>query len=303
MSKNQHYYHSRINKSLAYINNHLKEEISIQKLAEESNFSLYHFHRIYRAFLDESPYETLLRLRLEKSIFLLKYEKKLSISEISYECGFPSPENFSRQFKTRFEVSPSTFKKSKELQNSRIYQEHHPNDFFLRIEESRKMPQQVFDVQIERLPKINIAFIRAIFGADGSGLVEKYLELMDWAKQQNIKTTGELTRFGMSIDNPEVTPVSKYRYDFALTIYQDYTSNGIIEFGEIPACDYATIHCIGVLEDVAKAWDFLYKNWLPNSNYIPLHYPSIEEFVKGPEEIGWERFNIKCRIPIIKRTN
>ncbi len=295
------YYQAKINRALNHINTNLHEEINVKTLANLSGFSLFHFHRIFKAITDETPYEFLLRLRLEKSIFLLKYRSGLKISEIGYESGFASAENFSRQFKARFNISPTAFRKNKKLHNSRIYQEYNPDDFYLRIENSRKLSKKSFTVEIESLPAIPIAISKAVFGADGSGMIDKYLKLMDWAESNNINIKGELTRFGMSIDNPEVTPANKYRYDFALKINKSYPAFEDLEFGSIPAAEYATIHVKGILENVAQAWDYLYRDWLPNSQYVPAHYPAIEEFIQGPEEIGWETFNLKCRVPIIKR--
>lgn len=295
------YYHARINKALKHIDSNLSEEISVQKLAELSGFSLFHFHRVFKAITSETPYESLLRLRLEKSIFLLKYRSELNISQIGFESGFSSPENFTRQFKTRYKITPGQFRKDKTLHNSRIYQETNPDDFYLRIEESRKLNQETYTVEIERLPEIPIAYSKAIFGMDGSGMIEKYLNLMSWAEKHNINSKGDLTRFGMSIDNPEVTPASKFRYDFAIRTFDKHSEEDGIEFGTIPEAEYATVHVQGKLENVAQAWDFLYKSWLPESDFVPVHYPAIEEFVQGPEEIGWENFNIKCRIPIIKQ--
>ena len=293
------YYQERINKSLDYINRHLSENIKIEQLAQISHFSPYHFQRIYKSLMGESPYETLLRLRLEKSVFLLKHRPSLSVSEVSFQSGFPSAENFSRQFKSRFKIAPSIFKKNKELQNSRIYQEPFSNDVYHCTEESRKEGVGTFDVEIEKLSNIPIAFIRGFFGEDGSVLVKNYLHLIEWATSKSIDFKGGLKRFGMSIDNIEVTPTRQYRYDFAIKIDKKTDPENIIEIGEIPEGKYATIHCQGDISDVAKAWDFLYKIWLPESGYLPADYPAIEEFVQGPEEIGWERFNIKCRIPVL----
>lgn len=294
------YYHQRINAAVSYIDAHLQEEIRIGKLAEEAAFSAFHFQRIYKAIRGETPYDTLLRLRLEKAVRKLKFESSLRISDIAYDCGFPSAENFSRQFKARFGVSPSAFRKDKELQNSRIYQEPHPNDFYTRIEESRKLPKQEVRVVVEPWEALPIAFIRGIFGENGSVLVQNYLELVAWAEKHGLPYQGELRRFGMSIDNPEVTPAGKFRYDFALKVDEPLKPEGKIEQGEIPAGLYATAHCRGNLEAVAQTWDYLYKEWLPHQDYVPLHYPAVEEFIQGPEEIGWENFNVKCRIPIKK---
>lgn len=294
------YYQKRINQVLGYMNEHLADPIRIEELARISHFSPFHFQRIYKALQEETPYETILRLRLEKSIFFLQYQKEHKIAEIAFACGFPSVENFTRQFKARFKLTPSAFRKDKKKQNSRIYQENHPEDFYHCIVESRKEGEEVFGVTLENLGAIPISFIRAWFGADGSGLVESYQELIDWAITNDLPWQGPMKRFGRSMDSPEVTPASKYRYDFAISTPDNPPLSGLIERGEIPAGLYATIHCVGDLSTVAKAWDFLYKHWLPNSEYVPLHYPAMEEFIKGPEEIGWERFDLKCRIPIVK---
>ena len=94
-------YQTRINKALKHIDSNLGEDINVKNLADISGFSLYHFHRIFKALVSETPYDTLLRLRLEKAVFLLKYKNDLNISQVGYESGFSSAENFSRQFKTR----------------------------------------------------------------------------------------------------------------------------------------------------------------------------------------------------------
>ena len=295
---NQINYRKRLNKVIEYVQGHLDEEIKMEKLAQISHFSPFHFQRIYKAIIQETPYETLFRLRLEKSIFLLKHYPHLKISEVAFQCGFPSIENFSRQFKRRFSTTASQFKKNKKLQNSRIYQEKNLEDFYHYIKEGRNTDSETFKVKIDKLPNISIAYIPAVFGADGSLLIKKYQELMHWVEQNDIPYQGELRRFGMSIDNPSVTPAGKFRYDFAIKIEQSYPPEGLIEFGKIPSGQFATVHVKGKLHQVAQAWDHLYRYWLPNSGYIPKHQNALEEFIQGPEEIGWENFNIKCRIPI-----
>ena len=93
--------------------------------------------------------------------------------------------------------------------------------------------------------------------------------------------------------------IDKYRYDFAVATEASLALDSVFEHGCIPEGLYATVHVEGDLSMVASAWDYLYKSWLPNSGYLPRHFPALEEFLQGPEAIGWDRFNIKCRIPII----
>lgn len=294
-----HYYQARINQVGNYINDHLQDELSIAVLAEVASFSSFHFQRIYKAMQDETPYETISRLRLEKAAFLLKHHTKLKIGEIALQVGFGSVENFTRQFKQRYGFAPGKLRKDPELRNSRIYQEKPEKDFHLAYEEGRKRTPVNFKVEIQNLPATPVALIKAVFGADGSELVVAYEKLMHWYEERGFHRTGS-RRFGMSVDDPEVTPANLYRYDFAIATAEKPEASGLIEQTEIPGGLYAVLPCEGDLAKVAQAWDYMYKDWLPQSGYLPRHYPAVEEFLKGPEQIGWEHFDLLCKVPIEK---
>lgn len=298
MTQKPHYFES-LNRVLQYIDAHLGDDLHLQQLAQLSHFSPFHFQRIFKALVGENPYEYILTRRLEKAIFLLKHRPSVSVTTIAYNCGFPSPENFSRQFKSRYGFTASQFKKDKDLQKSKIYQEDNPRSFYLVYEESRKKASVEFPVEIRKEPAIPVALIRASFGADGTALLEAYYELMEWAESVSMPVS-DLRRFGMSIDDPNVTPSQRYRYDFAVANPAGKKVSGRVEEGEIPGGLYASLHCIGDLQRVAQAWDFLYRSWLPESGYVPRHYPAVEAFLKGPEEIGWDQFDMRCSVPIRK---
>lgn len=298
MTQNAHYFEA-LNRVLQFVDRHLAEDLSLQQLAQLSHFSPFHFQRIFKAIVGENPYEYILNRRLEKAVFMLKHRPQTSITTIAYDCGFPSPENFSRQFKARYGFTASHFRKNKKLQNSKIYQEDNPDSFYLVYQESRKAQSPNFGVVVREEQAIPIARIRASFGEDGSALLEAYQELMTWVESVDIPLPA-LKRFGMSIDDPEVTPSQRYRYDFAVANPKGKAVGGRIEKGVIPGGLYASLHCTGNIQRVAQAWDFLYRHWLPNSAYVPRHFPAIEAFLKGPEEIGWEQFDLLCLVPIQK---
>lgn len=296
------YYFTRINKALDFIDENLAEDIRIDQVARAASFSTFHFNRLYKALKGESPYDTILRRRLEKSVFYLKDHPELKVFEIATKTGFGSAENFTRQFKSRFNVSPNQLRNDKELLNSRIYQDSSENSFHIAYDESRKIPITEFEVEVRKESARPVALIKAIFGTDGSDLVAAYEKLMTWYEKDG-KSRSKSRRHGMSIDDPDTTPANHYRYDFAVEMDDEFSAEGQIERSAIPEGLYAIVHCQGDILKVGQAWDFLYKNWLPNSDYIPRHSPAIESFLKGPEEIGWETFDLHCCIPIeqIKR--
>ena len=298
MSDPTNLYRSRIALVLTYIDTHLDEELKISDLARKANFSSFHFQRIFKSMCGETPYEMILRKRLEKSVFLLKRGDKQSIKDIALASGFTSIENYSRQFKARFKKSPSAFRKDKDFQNSRIYQEPNQLDPYFVIEQSRTEPSPEFVVNVTTEAEKTIAVVRAIFGKDATGLIESYQRLVSW--YQTKYPEQPMHRFGMSMDDPAVTPAGKYRYDFAIEVDATFTGDGEFIREKIPSGLYASVHCFGNINRVAQAWDYLYRTWLPASDYIPAHFPAIEAYIRGPEEIGWDKFDLNCKILLQK---
>lgn len=83
------------------------ESFSATTLAEKMEMSYSHFFTRTKEITGQSPKDLLLGQRLEKAMELLK-EGKHNISEISYMVGFSSLGSFSRAFKTKYGVRPSS---------------------------------------------------------------------------------------------------------------------------------------------------------------------------------------------------
>jgi AraC family transcriptional regulator len=60
-------YLARIHRVTDYIERHLEERLTLERLAAVANFSPFHFHRVFTACVGESLYRFIHRLRLEKA--------------------------------------------------------------------------------------------------------------------------------------------------------------------------------------------------------------------------------------------
>lgn len=94
----------RISDIVKYINTHLTEELSIDKIAEEFFISKYHMMRSFKAETGYSIGNYILQKRLTLSRELIL--GGTPITEVCYLCGFKDYSNFSRQYKKFFHVSP-----------------------------------------------------------------------------------------------------------------------------------------------------------------------------------------------------
>lgn len=295
MKKSQDIYQLRINKAIDYINNNLNKSISLVELASVSYFSPYHFHRIFKAITGESVNDFTNRVRIEKSIKLLKHSKK-TISDIAYECGYSSPSTYSRAFKQYFEVSPTFFRKNKEFKNSKISKVLFPvEQYHCNMNESELKDQ--FPVKIKEFPERRIAYIR-VFDSYKEGVVIKaFQDLIEWSKAMHLFDSESI--FGMSIDDPTVTPKEKYRYEVCITIPKDLkVESQQIQTLVLPRCKYATSSVAGSFNLIATAIKYLFNDWLINSDYEPEHQAGLEIFNDKKNILDWSYLDLDLCIPI-----
>jgi DNA gyrase inhibitor GyrI len=69
---------------------------------------------------------------------------------------------------------------------------------------------------------------------------------------------------------------------------------------DLESQETAGIHCTGDLGLVDRAWQYLYRIWLPSVAFEPADLPAMEIFVRLPEEIGWQTFDLKACIPVAR---
>lgn len=282
-------YRARINKVIDYIQAHVHEPVSLDNLANVACYSPFHFHRVFRAVTGETVNEYVGRARCEKAARLLRFSKK-PITAIAVECGFSSAATLTRAFTGYFEISPGAYRKGGEIKKSKIGKDFFPVQSYHCDRE--------FDVEIRRYPERRIAYIR-VTDAFRQGVVLRAFEsLVVWAKEKNLFDSQ--TIFGMSKDDPEITPKEKYRYDVCITLPPDVKieEEEPVSTTVLPPCRYAVTRVSGDLQLVGEAFHYLFDQWLINSDYECETQPGMEVYRDKENICNWEHFELDIMIPI-----
>ena len=96
----------RVQKMIAYIYEHYAEEITLADIANAASISRSEAGRCFKAYMDCSPIDALIRCRLQKAYSML-HNDSLPLQEISDACGFHSVNYFSRRFRQHYGYAPS----------------------------------------------------------------------------------------------------------------------------------------------------------------------------------------------------
>ena len=296
MSNASHEYTRRIDRVIDYLRDHLDKPLKLEDLAKVACFSKYHFHRVFSTMTGETVNDFTNRLRLEKAARLLTKTRQ-SLTEIALECGFSSSATFSRSFKQSFNTSPSQYRKSGKLKNSKICKELFSKDEYI-LPMSDEEKKAAFPVKTRKFPAWDVAYIRVSNAFEGDRVVLAFEKLIEWLKSEKIYDKGTL--FGMSIDDPAVTPKQLYRYEvcFASDVPFD-CAHGISKM-KIPSRTYGVTRISGDIRLVATAWDYLFRGWLINSKYEPDHAPAFEIFLNKEKALNWNHFDLELAFPVRK---
>lgn len=94
-----------------YIDNHFKEDISLDSLANVAHLNKFYLSHIYKRDHGISPINYLIERRIRESKFLLR-DTDYSVSQIAQFIGFSSPSYFSQCFNRVEGISPRAYRQS-----------------------------------------------------------------------------------------------------------------------------------------------------------------------------------------------
>ena len=325
MRRNQHY-QDRVNRVLDYIAEHLDGELSLTRLSGIACFSPFHFHRIFQAVTGETLNSHVRRVRLERAALLMKTSPRKRITDIALEAGFAGTAEFSRAFKNHFGRTASSWDRRSPLEKSKICKAPEMLSFHTLEELHRwKSAARNARVRLHRFGAFRYVYSRIYAPYGNTHLVDCYHALTAWLAERRTDIR-DVVVIGMSLDDPAITPSENCRYDLGVGFPRQ--PGGMLSeivrsrrgkatpLASLPAqseCDarglsirdfqprqIVAFHCVGDLAHVDRAWHYLYRIWLPSGAVEPADLPAMEMFVRLPEEIGWETFDLQICIPVVR---
>ena len=102
-----------------YINNHFKEDLNLDQLAEQCGLNKYYLVHSFKKATGTTPINYLNQLRLQEAEKLLK-TTGLPVAKVAQEVGFSSSSGFSQSFRRCHGVSPAGYRQAQRAGSSKI---------------------------------------------------------------------------------------------------------------------------------------------------------------------------------------
>jgi len=99
----------RLKSTINYIHEHLHQNINLEMLAGGIGMNPSYYCRVFQQEMYCSPYQYIIRQRIEKAKTLLK-NRELAISDIALQCGFANHSHLDRHFLKITEITPKAYR-------------------------------------------------------------------------------------------------------------------------------------------------------------------------------------------------
>ncbi len=242
---------AEIARTMAYVEMHLKEPLSVRDLAQIAGYSPFHFHRLFLAATGETPAAFIRRRRLVEAARELAGVGVRAL-DVALSYGYDSQEAFIRAFRRQFGVTPGHFQRLETTADLLASPPH------LVAAGGSIMEPRIVDG--EALTLVGMIY----FGENQNGEIPKlWGEFMPRVSRIPHRLKG--ASYGFCFMDDRINPDFWYMACEAVERVTEVPAEMVAK--TVPAHTYAVFTHRGSTEALGETYHQAYKVWLPASGY------------------------------------
>jgi AraC family transcriptional regulator len=291
-------YLDRIRRVLRFVQEHLDEPLTPDRLAGVANLSRYHFHRIFGGLVGEPLGAHVRRLRLERAAGELRRSSR-DVIDVALDAGYEAHEPFTRAFRDYFGVPPSAYRKLDEplaFPPALCGVHYGPDDAvsrFVPLQEDSKM----IDVRLESHPSRRLLALAHQGDYDSIGTT--FERLVGLAAERGL-VGPETISLGIYYDDADTTPAGQLRSHACITVPDSLREapEGC-ELLTLEGGDFAVGVHRGPYSALKGSYGWLFGQWLPASGREAANAPCHEVYVSDARTTPEAELETHICVPLV----
>lgn len=286
---------SSMNNAMAYIEEHLTEDIDYREISKIAYCSEYHFKRMFSFLSGISLSEYIRRRRLTLAALDLK-DNDSRIIDVAVKYGYSSADSFSRAFHSLHGILPS------EARSEYTQLKAYPRmTFQLSIKGGCEMNYRIVEKDSFRLVGFKKR-VPIIFNGVNSEIAKMY-ELLTPEVIKELKSLSNVEPTGIisaSANFSEGRMQEKGELDHYIGVATTRDETAKFDEIKIDACTWAIFESIGPFpETLQNVWGRIYSEWFPASGYEAIEGPEI--LWNESKDTGNPKYRSEIWIPVKKK--
>ena len=254
---------TKLNSAMAYIEEHIDDDLAIADISKVTGYSPYHFGRLFYYIADMSLSEYIRKRKLTLAAIQLQNSKD-RIIDLAVRYGYDSAESFSRAFVKQHGIKPSAVRKQ-----GAVLKIFPPMTFHIKIEGVNGM-----NWRIEEKEAFEVVGVDRRFKNDKTDDISKFWDekLKDGSLECLKKQVKSYNLIGAC--GHINTKTDDFLYMIGVIVEKGANSEGFSVF-KAPAASWAVFRSEEFDQnpygaEIPKLFQSAYKEWFPSSGYEKL---------------------------------
>jgi AraC family transcriptional regulator len=292
------FYHQAVQRAIEQIAATLDEALELDVLARAACLSPFHFHRVFRGMVGETPLELSRRLRLERAAWMLGRSDR-PVTEIAFAAGYDTHEAFSRAFRGCYSTSPSGYRarRYRRVEIAATCGVHYSAGAATPSFTACDSGGQMMNVEIREMPEMRVGGIRHI--GPYNQINQAFGRLGAIAGPAGLFQRPGAAMIAIFHDIPETTPPEQLRSDAGIVVTGGTPLPEGLTEQRVPAGRYARTRHVGPYEQLGDVWARLLGEWLPASGHRLGETPSYEIYRNDSTTVKPEELETDLYAPLV----
>ncbi len=289
-----------IQDSIDHIEDQVRDDIRVDRLAARAGFSIYHYYRIFEAYVGIPVMEYVRRRRLAHAAYAMNHTPRLI--DVALEYGFETHAGFSKTFHRHMGVPPEQY---------RIHLVANPPQRIVLSDIVRYIPNGgiVMEPRIYTKPTAKIAGLSirtsSVDGRNNREIPAFWMSSMQDGSLDKLHALhGVLSHSELGLCVQVNMETGEFDYVIGLEVADLTAVPDTFYKMELPECTYAVFTTppaepAEFSKTIQGTWMFIYSEWFPSSGYeFAAGHPDFEHYGMEP---GKDKQTCDIYIPIVKK--